>query len=39
MEFDEDYHEVATEEAKGYKGNDFVTDVSADTRWWLVCRW
>ena len=29
MEFDEDYHEVATEEAKGYKGNDFVTDVSA----------
>lgn len=30
MEFDEDCHDEAAEEAKGYKGNDFVTDVSAD---------
>jgi len=30
MEFDEDCHDEATEEAKGYKGNDFVTDVSAE---------
>jgi hypothetical protein len=30
MEFDEDCHDEATEEVKGYKGNDFVTDVSTD---------
>jgi hypothetical protein len=28
MTFDDDYTDEATGEAKGYKGNDFVTDVS-----------
>jgi hypothetical protein len=27
MDFEEDFRDEATEEVKGYKGNDFVTDV------------